>query len=205
MHEISPCLGLQTLSRFALCDKLIFRSINQAVFESCSDAEWISLYSYPINKLGQHLTSRCCLLMLLPLCPVSINMQMSDWVLADFDLSMCILCPRQVWAVSGEPRGSSGGRKESIPLKWVMQEDIPQTLPTRRCAQVSLSSLVFKDQEWTPELWMTMKWVTAVIEEIWAWLYILNCTEIYEIYGCPSHCCLLIINESVCEQIFCSH
>lgn len=79
-------------------------------------------------------------------------MQMSDRVLAGFDLTMCILCPLKVWAVSGEPRGSSGGRKESIPLKWVTQEDIPQTLPTKRSAQVSLSSLVFKDQEWNPEL-----------------------------------------------------
>lgn len=157
VHENSPCLGLQTLPRFVLCDKLIFRSINQAVFESCSDAEWISLYSYPINKLGKHLTSRCCLWMFLPLWPAAINMQMSDWVLADFDLAMCILCPFQVWAVSGELRGSSGGRRESTPLKWVMQEDTPQTPPTKRCAQVSLSSLLLKIWEWNPELWMTTK------------------------------------------------
>lgn len=203
MHENSPCLGLQTLPRFALCDKLIFRSINQAVFESCSDAEWVSLYSHPINKLGKHLTSRCCLWMLLPPCPVSINMQMSDGILADSDLAMCVLCPRQVWAVSGELRGSSGGRKESTPLKWGMQEDTPQTLPTKRCAQVSLSTLVFKDWGWNPEFWLTAKSEMSDCSD-WGdlgWLYILNCAEIY---GCPSHCCLLIINESIHEQIFCS-
>ena len=58
--------------------------------------------------------------------------------MAGFDVAMCVLCHIQVWAVSGEPRGSSGGRREFTPLKWVMQEVTPQTPPTRRSAQVTL-------------------------------------------------------------------
>lgn len=48
-------------------------------------------------------------------------------------------CNIQVWAVSGELRGSFGDRRESIPLKWVTQEGILRILPTKRSVQVSLS------------------------------------------------------------------
>ncbi len=42
----------------------------------------------------------------------------------------------QVWAVSGERRGSSGRKMGSIPLKWATLAVTRQTPPMKRCAQV---------------------------------------------------------------------
>lgn len=42
----------------------------------------------------------------------------------------------QEWAVSGGQKGSFGGRKAFTPLKWVMLEDIPPILSTKKSVQV---------------------------------------------------------------------
>lgn len=51
---------------------------------------------------------------------------------------MLIICFLQVWAASGEQKENFGGRREFTPLKWVMQEDIPQIPPMKKSVQVGL-------------------------------------------------------------------
>lgn len=101
------------------------------------------------------------------------------YILGIFILSYMFLT--QVWAVSGEQRGSSGRKRGSIPLKWATLAVTPQTLPMRRCAQVCLWPTfhhpIFKLSV-TYCLWRSSHiknvytiWVSRIIHELfWCWL-----------------------------------
>lgn len=57
-----------------------------------------------------------------------------------------MVCVMQEWAVSGGQKGNFGGKKVSTRLKWVMQEDAPPILPTKKSVQVR----EFFTSEWWP-------------------------------------------------------
>lgn len=151
LQENSPCLSLWTLTGLVLCNVLTFiqkhYKINLCLHCALMQNGFISIIT-PHVVLGStwpsHTGYRCYF-------QYELYQWMCKWMTqhwADFDILLPTSCIIQVWAVSGELRGSFGDRKESTPLTWVTQEGILRILPTKKSVQVSLSLWFLRIVRW---------------------------------------------------------